>query len=273
MLRTHWYSLTCAIAALALAAPASAQSVTLSGQGRDAGSGQRVTLSGQVVDAASGQPVPAATVEVRPRRERVVTDAQGRFTLRTTRGEHVIVADALGYGTVLTPVTLSDATVQVDVALEKDPILLQGIVATVSRLKSRRNSYPYAVRSLEGVQLAATGAPNMEMLVRERLGVYFTECSTYMPGRSFATERTRVPFAVQGLDSCVYSRGGPTPSAVYVDEVRMPDPGVLSLYTPQEVASVEVYHNGEQIRVYTRWFMEWAARTNYRPLPLSVASF
>ncbi|MFL5386971.1 MAG: carboxypeptidase regulatory-like domain-containing protein [Longimicrobiaceae bacterium] len=257
MIRTHWQSIACAIAALAAATPAAAQ---------------RVTLSGQVVDAASGQPVSAATVEVRPRREKALTDAQGRFTIRTTQGEHVIVADALGYGTVMTPVTLSDAAVEVDVALEKNPVLLQGIVATASRLKSRRNSYPYAVRSLEANQIASSGAPNMELFVRERMGVYFTSCSNYTAGRAFATQRTRVPFALQGYQSCVYSRGGSIPSAVYVDEVRMPDPGVLSLYSPSEVAAVEVYQNGGQIRVYTRWFMEWAARTNYRPLPLHVAS-
>jgi hypothetical protein len=244
--------------AIAAAAPASAQ---------------RVTLSGQVVDAVSGQPVPAATIEVRPRREKALTDAQGRFTIRTTQGEHVIVADALGYGTVMTPVTLSDAAVQVDVALEKDPVLLEGIVATASRLKSRRNSYPYAVRSLETAQIAASGAPDMSILVRERLGVYFTGCSNYVAGLAFATQPRRVPFALQGYQSCVYSRGGSVPSAVYIDEVRMPDSGVLTLYRPQEVAAVEVYRNGEQIRVYTRWFMEWAARTNYRPLPLHVAAF
>lgn len=269
MIKTRWHSIAYAVAALAVASPAAAQRVTLSGQS----SGQRVTLSGQVVDAASGQPVPAATVEVRPRREKTVTDANGRFTLRTTQGEHVIVADALGYGTVLTPVTLSDATVQVDVALEKDPVLLEGIVATASRLKSRRNGYPYSVRSLEGLSIAASGAPNMEMFVKERMGVYFTECSQYQPGRAFATSRTRVPFALQGYQSCIYSRGGTAPTSVFVDEVRMPDPGALSLYSPAEVAAVEVYHNGEQIRVYTKWFMEWAARTNYRPLPLHVAVF
>src|SRR5687768_6711617 len=69
MIRTHWRSIACAMAALLAASSASAQ---------------RVTLRGQVVDAASGQPVPAAVVEVMPRRETAVTDAQGRFTLRTT---------------------------------------------------------------------------------------------------------------------------------------------------------------------------------------------
>ena len=258
MIRSHWHSIAYAIAAIAVATPAAAQ---------------RVTLSGQVVDAVSGQPIPAATVEVRPRREKAVTDAQGRFTIRTTRGERVIVADALGYGTVMTPVTLGDATVEVEVALEKDPVLLEGIVATASRLKSRRNSYPYAVRSLEAEQVAASGAPDMSILVRERLGVYFTSCSNYVPGRSFATSPARVPFALSGYQGCVWSRGGTTPSAVYIDEVRMPDSGVLALYRPHEVAAVEVYRSGEQIRVYTRWFMEWAARTNYRPMPLHVASF
>jgi hypothetical protein len=73
--------------------------------------------------------------------------------------------------------------------------------------------------------------------------------------------------------NCVNSRGATIPARVYIDEVRMPDLEVLSLYTPAEVASVEVFRNGEQIRVYTRWFMEWAARTNYRPLPLSISSF
>src|SRR5215210_6190165 len=78
MIRTHWRSIACAMAALLAASSASAQ---------------RVTLRGQVVDAASGQPVAAAVVEVMPRREQAVTDAQGRFTLRTTLGEHVIMAD------------------------------------------------------------------------------------------------------------------------------------------------------------------------------------
>jgi hypothetical protein len=259
MTRTHWQSIACALAACMAAAPAAAQ---------------RVTLSGQVVDAASGQPVPAAVVEVTPRHTRAMTDAQGRFTLRTTQGEHVIMADALGYGAALTPVTLGDVSVEVQVVLEKDPVMLQGIVATASRLQSRRRAYPHAVHALDAAQIATSGAPDMSMLVRERLGVYFTECSRYAPGFALSTSRRLDPFAAAGgYMGCVYSRGSAVPSAVYVDEVRMPDTGVLALYSPQEVAAVEVYHDGEQIRVYTRWFMEWAARNNYSPLPLAVASF
>jgi len=218
---------------------------------------QRATLRGQVVDAASGQPIPAAVVEVMPRRERALTDAQGRFTVSTTQGEHVIVADALGYGTVMTPVTLAETQVDAQVALEKDPVMLEGIVATVNRLETRRRAYPFSVRSLNTEQIANSGAPDMTRLVHERLGVYFTSCGR----RSLASA------------DCVYSRGSTVPSRVYIDEARMPDAGALALYAPQDVAAVEVYHNGEQIRIYTRWFMEWAAQTNYRPLPIGLASF
>lgn len=236
-------------------------------------SAQRVTLRGQVVDAASGQPVPAAVVEVMPRRETAVTDAQGRFTLRTTMGEHVIMADALGYGDAIMPVTLGDATVDVQVTLEKDPVQLERIVVTASRLQSRRRAYPYAVRALSAEQIATSSAPNLESLVRERMGVFLTPCSGYASAGSLATRARLDPWAGGGLRNCVHSRGGTATSRVYVDEVRMPDAGVLALYSPRDVAEVEVYRNGEQIRVYTRWFMEWAARNNYTPLPLAVASF
>ncbi|HEV7588005.1 MAG TPA: carboxypeptidase regulatory-like domain-containing protein [Longimicrobium sp.] len=259
MTRTHWQSIACALAALAAAAPATAQ---------------RATLKGQVVDATSGQPIPAAVVEVMPRHEKALTDAQGRFTVRTTLGEHVIVADALGFGSAMTPVELADAEVEVQVALAKDPVMLERIVATASRLESRRRAYPRPVRVLNATEIAASGAPDISMLVRERLGVYFTECSRFAPGLALATSQRLDPFAgASGYMGCVYSRGGAVHSSIYVDEVRMPDTGILALYSPQEVAAVEVYHNGEQIRIYTRWFMEWAARTNYRPLPLSMASF
>ena len=259
MTRTHWQSIACALVALAAASPAEAQ---------------RATLKGQVIDAASGQPIAAAVIEVMPRHEQAVTDAQGRFTLRTTLGDHVLVADALGYGTVMHPVSIGDPEVDVQLALDKDPVLLEGIVATASRLQTRRRAYPYVVRALDAPQIATSSAPNMEVLVRERLGVFLTGCSGMVQSRALATSARMDAFAAHlGRRSCVRSRGGTTPARIFIDEVRMPDPGALALYAPSDVASVEVFHDGEQIRVYTRWFMEWAARTNYRPLPLSIASF
>jgi hypothetical protein len=250
MTRTHWQSIACALAACLAAAPASAQ---------------RATLSGQVVDAAGGQPVSAAVVMVLPRHEKAVTDAQGRFTVRTTAGEHAVVASALGYGSAYTVVTLGDASGDVLMALDRNPVMLEAITATASRLESRRRAFPYAVRSLDAAQVGSSGASTLTQLVRERLGVHLSPCSSGFSRRGRFTSDMAL--------NCVNSRGATIPARVYIDEVRMPDLEVLSLYTPAEVASVEVFQNGAQIRVYTRWFMEWAARTNYRPLPLSISSF
>jgi hypothetical protein len=256
MKRTHWQIVACALVALAAAAPASAQ---------------RVTLRGQVVDASSGQPIAAALIEVMPRREQAVTDAEGRFTVRTTLGEKVIVADALGYGTAMQAVTIGDTEAEVDVSLEKDPILLQGIVATASRLESRRRAYPYSVRALSAQQIAASGAPNMDIFVRERFGVQFTSCRPASATRGALGAFVSYNMGgASGYQGCVYSRGTYAPSRVYIDEVRMPDPGALALYQPGDIATVEVYRGGEEVRLYTRWWMEWSARNNFRPLPLGV---
>ena len=258
MTRTHWQSIACALAAILAATPAAAQ---------------RATLRGQVIDAASGQPIAAAVIEVMPRRDKAVTDAQGRFTLHTSLGDHVIMADALGYSSAVQPITIGDPEVEVQVGLDKDPVQLERIVVTASRLQSRRQAYPYAVRALSAEQIATSSAPNLETLVRERMGVFLTPCSGYASAGSLATRARFDPWAGGGLRNCVYSRGGTATSRVYIDEVRMPDAGALALYGPQDVAEVEVYRNGEQIRVYTRWFMDWAARNNYTPLPLAVASY
>ena len=70
---------------------------------------------------------------------------------------------------------------------------------------------------------------------------------------------------------CVYVRGSAEPLRVYVDETRMPDATALALYTPSELAGVEFYPSSAQVRVYTRWFIEWAAKRDYRPMPLTIA--
>jgi hypothetical protein len=243
-MRTRWTTLGCLIAGCIAAIPAAAQ--------------ERVTLSGQVVDAASGQPIAAAQVEVRPRRERVLTDAHGNFRLRTTAGEHVIVASAMGYGSALTPVTLADATVELEVSLEKNPILLEGIVATVNRLERRRRAYPYPVRALETAEIATSGAGSIGQLVQSRLGVTFVACRN-------TSNRMRILFG--DFPECVHERGTTTRAVVYIDDVRMFGVNALSMYSPEEVAVVESYRHGQMIRVYTRWYIEHAAR-GYQPLPM-----
>lgn len=257
MIANHWRWMSCIAAAAFAAAPAAAQ---------------RVTVRGQVVDAQSGQPVAAAVVEVMPRHEQAMTDRAGRFQLRTTAGDHSIVSDALGYGTAISAVSLAGDTTPVRIELRKDPVRLAAITATASRLESRRRSVPVSVRAVTAEQIATSAAPDMYQYVRTNLGVMFTGCGRQRAryGLGLAGAFGSSSF---GATECVYARGGTAPAQVYVDEVRVPDPVMLASYDRSDIAAVEVYGGGQQIRVYTRWFMDWAAKNHWTPLPLSVASF
>ena len=223
---------------------------------------QRVLLRGQVMDAESGQPVRSAIIEVRPFRQSAVTDEQGRFAVRATRGPNSVAADAMGYESAVAAVSLSGDTTDVTIELKRDPVRLQGVVATVSRLERRRRAYGYASRALNTDQIAVSSAPDAWTLVREEMGVTMGPCGGRGGGR-FGGAAFMVP--------CVYVRGSAEPLRVYVDETRMPDATALALYTPSELAGVEFYPSSAQVRVYTRWFIEWAAKRDYRPMPLTIA--
>jgi hypothetical protein len=242
MITTRWQSIGYLIACCVAATPAAAQSVT---------------LSGQVIEVGSGQPIATALVEVKPERERVLTDAQGRFHVNTTLGEHVVVVSALGYDAVLTPMTFTGPQGQVEVALKKDPIRLEAVVASASQLDTRRRGVPFSVRTLDVAQIATSNAPDLSRLVEDRLGVRFVACSQSNP---------RMRRMMEFFKDCVRLRGGTAPATVFVDEVQMASVQALTTYAPQDVALVEVYRNGVQIRVYTRKFMERPATMAFRPI-------
>jgi hypothetical protein len=122
----------------------------------------------------------------------------------------------------------------------------------VNRFERRRRAYPYSVRALDLRQAAWSGSSDLRDLLRTRLGVRFNSYSS-----------TQV--------ASLTNRGRTMHGRVYLDEVPVPA-AILIAYRPEEVALVEVYRNGEQIRIYTRGFMEWAALHHYDPLPLYLAS-
>lgn len=245
---SSWHRIACAaaIAAVALAArPAAAQ---------------RVTVSGQVTDADSGQPVAGALLHVGDDEHEVMTDVHGRFSIyRVPVGDRVVWGSAMGYGTSMARVEVAaGGTSGVMLALKRDPVQLAAITATVSRFESRRRSYARAVRVMTERDIAGAAASDMRDFLEFRVGMHRVPCASFSAG-AFSSD-------------CVVIRGRPAVPIVYVDEVRWgPGLDVLSTYRPEEVARVEVYSGGEQVRVYTRWFLEWAARNDFHPLPLIVS--
>lgn len=213
------------------------------------------TVSGEVTDAENGQPLAGAVVKVGDDHHTAVTDLQGHYEIRgVAPGEWMVWAGALGYRMASGTIDVGDTSLAVDLLLDRDPIRLAAITATANRFESRRRASGQSTALIEESQIAGSGARDMLDFVDTNGGLHRTAC----PG---SVERA-------GRLGCLMVRGQPARPVVYIDEVRWPDLELLSSYRTADVARVEVYGGGKEIRVYTRRFLRWAADHNYRPMPL-----
>lgn len=215
---------------------------------------QRATVRGHVVDARSGQPIAGAAVQARQDDAETVTDVNGQFVLRRLRpGSQVLTSTRVGYRPGAAVVALSGADVSdVRVELEPDPVMLQALNVTVSRFELRAHSYAGQVLAATGAELANTSSSDMMNFVRTHYFLHLIPC----PGRR-GSESTH---------TCIFRRGHIVDPEIYVDETQKPNGfDLLSFYNPAEIARVEVYDHGTEIRMYTYRFMAWAATHNFQP--------
>ncbi|HET7229854.1 MAG TPA: carboxypeptidase-like regulatory domain-containing protein [Longimicrobium sp.] len=210
-------------------------------------------LRGTVVDGGTGRPIPGAIVHVGPA-ELGVADMQGRFKVgHLVAGPYTVWATAMGYGVGSAEVEMPFDSMTVTLSLDPDPVKLEAIVATAGRFESRTRAYPRTVFVYREGQLRTAASANMRDFILFRGGLRRASC-----GGSLST-------------TCVRIRGQVRQVSVFIDEVYLA--GGMDLLTtlrPHEVARVEVFNGGSEVRVYTKSFMEWAARTGYRPLPLGL---
>jgi hypothetical protein len=226
---------------------------------------QTAVVTGQVLDAESGQPIAGATVRVEDRT--TTSDAHGNFRVRgVAPGERTVWATALGYAISGGMLHVGPDSAGVELALDPQPVRLDAIVATVNRFESRRRAYPFSARVMDRRDLEAAPYSNLLDLVETHFGLQPTTCN------SLAVGSTSVPTSALDGFGCVWVRGHATAPAVYVDEVRWPSGlDILATYQVMDVGRIEVYSGGAQVRVYTRWFLDWAARNNYTPMPILLS--
>jgi hypothetical protein len=212
---------------------------------------QHAVVRGRVVDAQTGRPVPGATVHLGSEHAGVADD-RGRFEIaHAPSGTQTVWARAMGYGMTASTVQVPDDSVSVELSISPDPVRLAELVATTNRFEVRTRGYARAMRVFRERELSSAASADMREFVLWRSGLRRASCGF---GRY-----------------CVMVRGRALATRVYIDEVRLPGGmDLLSVYRPFEVARVEVYAGGEEVRVYTKRFMDWAARTNYWPLPLHL---
>jgi hypothetical protein len=241
-------TLTLVLAALTAPAPARAQKAP-----------QR-TVVGRVVDRTTGAPLAGANVALESLDRGVTTDTAGRFVLRDVpEGTHALVVDVLGYATGVTTVEVSGEMGQVQVGLERNPVMLKALTVLSDRFRARRNAVATSVRAFERSTILMSSAPTAADFVLERAMLTRTACT----GRVLLTS-----FPSSGGTDCVYVRGRPTAPRVYIDERPAFGLDELATYRPDELYLVEVYGSGAQIRAYTTWFMERSAKIGLSPIPI-----
>lgn len=253
---------------LGIAIAASFAAVLAAG-GADA---QQAVVTGQVVDARTGEPVAGASVHVDDGLHGAVSDARGNFRVtRVVRGQRTVWASAPGYALAGGPLLVAGDSAAVELALDPEPVRLDPIVATTSRLEARRRAYPRSVRVLDERQIQASAAPNARDLLEMRFGLRPTACNAIAAGQ-IGNRRPRGPVIGMQGSGCATVRGHAAAPAVFVDEVRWPSGmDLLSTYQLTEIARVEVFGGGEEVRVYTRWFLDWAARNNVPLWPILLS--
>lgn len=211
-----------------------------------------VTLRGRVIDATHRGPILGAIVLPLGFTAGYVTDSLGLFELSVPANPdgYELIVEQLGYASL-------DVTLPADapenfytVNLSPNPIALEGLEVLVDRFERRRRFYQGPVRVVDQRRLLQSA------------------------GTTFDIVRREVPFAqlCSGSlqDLCAYRRGQQVRIDLCIDEAPAYG-GVdqLEQYDPAELYRIEVYDQGREVRVYTRWFVDRALRESRRLQPLA----
>lgn len=129
------------------------------------------TVTGQVTAAETGQPVAAVRVTVKGTLLGTVTNSQGRFTLQVPANATTLAFAYIGFKALEVPVQS-----EMQVALERQAIMLEGPVVTALGIEREKRSLPYSVQDVQGEQLAAVPKLNVvNSLQGQVAGVHITD--------------------------------------------------------------------------------------------------
>lgn len=211
----------------------------------------QIRILGQVVDARTGAPLVGARVSVVDADWVSITNREGRFVLQGIGpGVHIVRVEHLGYHTLGVETEAAAAGDPMRIAIEPDPILLEGLEVVTRRFERRRRVTGVRVVEFDSEQLATTGYFSTGDLLAARIPAQRTRCT-------------------DGGFECIYWRGGTVRPTVYIDEAPMLDGwNALENYSPHEFHMIEVYYRGVHIRAYTHAFMERASRIRFLPVPI-----
>lgn len=220
-------------------------------------------VSGVVVDALTDLPISDALIVVDDERRAVLTDSTGAFDLgELSSGPLAVTIRRYGYQTTgMEAVVPTEGTLEVEVPLSPDVVLLDGLSVVTDRLelmdqrlRRRRNATATSVRAFDQERLVRSAARDFLDFLQMETALYPRSCGTRAVGTL-----------------CIWRRGRVEQPRVYVDE--MPVIGgldQLATFQPYDLYLVEVYARGLEIRAYTHQFMERMARKAVALIPINL---
>lgn len=228
-------------------------------QGRTAGGAATGTVTGRVVDPATGAPVVGAVVRLPDLERRTISGVDGMFTLvGIPVGEHGAMISRLGHQTVTAAWAVTGAGLEVEVRLPTERVVLEELRVAGDRFRGRAPSTAYSLRSFGPEVLARSLARDAADFVKTRAGMMMTSCGA----------RAQLG---DGPGDCVSYRGSTVRPCIVVDErpafARWDE---LSMYSPQDIYSVDVIAGGSVIQVYTVQYARSLAQRQQRPILADV---
>lgn len=211
----------------------------------------RADIVGRALDRVTRQPIANVYIGLLGTRRSAYTDTNGAFELSAVpSGRQSLAVEILGYAADTVALAVTDAMQPVELLLDPDPIVLEGLQVMNDRLLHRRRSVATSVRAYDAPSIRSSGVWDLKDFVRNR--TFTRPCPSFVMG-----------------ETCIVRRGRVVAPTVYINDARVVGGiDMLMGLPPEEVYLLEVYSGGQQIRVYTNWYAERLANGRTRLPPL-----
>ncbi|HEX2901077.1 MAG TPA: carboxypeptidase-like regulatory domain-containing protein, partial [Bacteroidia bacterium] len=111
-------------------------------------------LKGTVKEELTGDPMPGVTVFEKGTSNGTITDAEGRYEIRTKDAQSILVFRYVGYAT-------TELAGGGDVSLKEDVLMLDEVVVTALGIKTDKKALGYSVQKVGGDALTNSGESNV----------------------------------------------------------------------------------------------------------------
>jgi len=187
------------------------------------GIAQQRTISGKIIDD-KGNPIPNASIIVKGTNSGTVSQSDGTFTMKITKGSMLVVS-SLGFEATTIPVTE-----QVAVSMKTDPNALSEVVVTGVGVATSKKKLGISVETITAEKLPATPTASISQALIGKVAGAQISSTDGTPG-------ARVNILLRGINSV--SRG--TQPMILVDglEIKATDLGSLDLNNVERIEVVE----------------------------------